>query len=90
VLEPLREAGFDDDRAFLAIQSVGVWTIGLVLAQTGAGEGVLEDDEALHGDAAYYERWYELGLEALVIGLRPAGHRARGRADARRSAARES
>ena len=73
VLEPLRDAGFDDDRAFLAIQSVGAFTIGHVLAQTGGGEPAPEDDDALpQGDDDYYDRWHELGLGALVAGITPA------------------
>jgi AcrR family transcriptional regulator len=73
LLEPLREAGFDEERVFLAIQSVAVFVIGHVLAQTGAGgPAPEEDDPALQGDAGYYDRWFELGLGALVTGLAPA------------------
>jgi TetR/AcrR family tetracycline transcriptional repressor len=73
VLERLRDAGFDDDRALLAIQSVGAFTIGHVLAQTGGGEPAPEEGDTMpRGDDDYYDRWYELGLGALVAGIAPA------------------
>jgi hypothetical protein len=63
----------ETERTALAIQSVGAFTIGHVLAQTGGGEPASEEIGVLpEGDDDYYDRWYELGLGSLVAGIAPA------------------
>lgn len=82
LLGPLVAAGFAEEDAYLAIQSVAVFTIGHALAETGAGEAAspagvkkepdLAADRSADGANAYYDRWFALGLEALISGLSPA------------------
>jgi AcrR family transcriptional regulator len=75
VFGPLLEGGFDEERALLAIQSVAVFTVGHALAETGAGQDADDaaqpDGPTREGTAAYYDRWFALGLGALVDGLAP-------------------
>ena len=67
-----------EDRAFLAIQSVGVYTIGHALAQTGGDPAADTDDEPAIGEdsgsSAYYDEWFHVGLDAMVTGLAPRHH----------------
>ena len=77
LMGPLLAAGFDDERALLAIQSVAVFTIGHALAETGAASPDEPAEDAWSdldqgGSAAYYDRWFQLGLDALVRGLDPS------------------
>lgn len=69
VLGPLLAGGFAEATAFLAIQSVAAFVIGHALAEAGAGEEVAPDDPQ---DRSYYDRWFDLGLNALIRGLDPS------------------
>jgi len=71
VLGPLLAGGFAEATAFLAIQSVAVFVIGHALAEAGADEEEAEAPDAPQ-DRSYYDRWFDLGLDALIRGLDPA------------------
>lgn len=60
----LQAGGFEEGRAYLAIQSVAVFVLGHALAQAGA-----DGEDLGEVPAAYYDEWFALGLEAMVAGL---------------------
>lgn len=61
VLARFAAEGIAQERALTVLQSVGVFTLGHALAQTGTGPA---------DDLAYYDAWYEEGLAALLDGFR--------------------
>ncbi|MER7582380.1 TetR family transcriptional regulator [Kitasatospora sp. NPDC097691] len=84
LLEGFAAAGVDQDEALIRIQSVGVFTLGHALAQVGARPGAADVEGAVDAvadaggsrDAGqdpealdYYQRWFDAGLRALVIGF---------------------
>ncbi len=74
VIGPVVAGGFAEATAFLAIQSVAVFVIGHALAEADAGEEEAEEEDAPDApqDRSYYDRWFDLGLDALIRGLDPA------------------
>ncbi|MFD8756245.1 TetR/AcrR family transcriptional regulator [Kitasatospora sp. NPDC059577] len=73
LLERFTSAGVDQDEALIRIQSVGVYTLGHALAQVGTHPGADDtdgDEDGQDPDAlAYYQRWFDTGLRALVTGF---------------------
>ncbi|MET8625726.1 TetR/AcrR family transcriptional regulator C-terminal domain-containing protein [Kitasatospora sp. NPDC004669] len=68
VLERFRTGGVADAEAVTAVQSVGVYVLGHALAQVGTPPGAVRAPQP--AETAYYDRWFDSGLDAFVLGLR--------------------
>ncbi|MER7750768.1 TetR/AcrR family transcriptional regulator C-terminal domain-containing protein [Kitasatospora sp. NPDC097643] len=68
VLERFRAAGITDGDAVTAVQSVAVYVLGHALAEVGTPPGTTRDPQP--AEAAYYDQWFDVGLDAMVQGFR--------------------
>ncbi|MFD2473175.1 TetR/AcrR family transcriptional regulator [Amycolatopsis silviterrae] len=67
VLDRFAADGIAQDTALIALQSIGVYTLGHALAQVGSPPDRTADPAA----AEYYDQWFAAGLRAMVKGFRP-------------------
>ncbi|MEV6868347.1 TetR/AcrR family transcriptional regulator C-terminal domain-containing protein [Streptosporangium subroseum] len=78
LLERFSAAGVERADALTVVQSVGVYVLGHALAQVGRPPGAPELEPSPEA-AAYYDRWFEAGLHAMVSGFeRDLGQAERG------------
>lgn len=71
LLEVFEDSGVPREEALTVVQSVGVYVLGHALAQAGIPPGVDPADvpEADHAAVAFYDRWFDAGLQAMVSGF---------------------
>ncbi|WP_409465366.1 TetR/AcrR family transcriptional regulator [Amycolatopsis sp. GA6-003] len=67
VLDRFAADGIAQETALIALQSIGVYTLGHALAQVGSPP----DEPADPAAAEYYDRWFAAGLRAMVKGFQP-------------------
>lgn len=68
LLERFSAAGVERVAALTVVQSVGVYVLGHALAQVGRPPGAPETEPSPEA-TAYYDRWFEVGLHAMVSGF---------------------